>query len=59
MGANDYFYQVALNTSVDAIPPLNNNNYSVWQHKMMMLFDFKDIKDAITRNLGQLPVKQD
>lgn len=58
-GANDYFYQVALKASVDAIPPLNNNNYSIWRDKMMMLFDLKDIKDAITRNSGQLPTKQD
>lgn len=58
-GAHDYFHQAALKALVNAIPPLNDNNYSIWRDKMMMLFDLKDIKDVITRNSGQLPIKQD
>ena len=58
-GANDYFHQVALKASVDAIPPLNEDNYSIWRDKMLMLFDLKEIKDVITRNSGQLTIKQD
>lgn len=58
-GAADSFHQVALKASVDAIPPLNEENYSIWRDKMLMLFDLKDIKDAIIWNAGQMSVKQD
>ena len=58
-GANDYFHQVALKASVNAIPQLNKDNYSIWRNKMMMLFDLKDIKDVMNVNVGQLPIKQD
>lgn len=58
-GAAGYFHQVALKATVDIIPPLNEENYSIWYNKMLMLFDLKDIKDAINRNLGQLSTKQD
>lgn len=58
-GASNYFHQVALKASVNAIPLLNEENYSIRKDKMLMLFDLKDIKDAITRNEGPLSTKQD
>lgn len=58
-GATDYFHQVALKAAVDAIPLLNDKNYSIWRDKMLMLFNLKDIKDAITNNTGQMSMKQD
>lgn len=58
-GATDYFHQVALKAAVNAIPPLNEENFSIWRDKMLVLFELKDIKDTITRNLGQLSIKQD
>lgn len=57
--ANNYFHQVALKASFDAIPQLNKDNYSIWRNKMMMLFNLKDIKEVMTVNVGQLPIKQD
>lgn len=59
VGANNYFHQVALKASVNAIPPLNEDNYSIWRDKMLMLFNLKDIKDIMIKKLGQLPVQQD
>lgn len=58
-GAADYFHQVALKAAVDAIPLLNEENYSMWRNKFLMLFDLKDIKNAITRTSRQLSMRQD
>lgn len=58
-GATEYFHQVALKAAVDAIPPLKEEKFLIWQDTVLILINLKDIKDKITRNLGQFSIKKD